>query len=154
MKISHNIAHYVIGGAALVLAGYGTVAHKAPAEPVGIHQAGRLDWPSLGQDDTIALGETLKAVSPGRVTLYCSAPSCHDLELDLDDAFQIAGWQSEFETRFVDSEAAQGLSVGPPGHDAENLAAALFKATGLEATIVPIDGIDGVGIIIGKTGTR
>ena len=153
MAINHNIAHYCIGGAALLLAGTAVLHPKAPAEPVGIHQAavpGRMDWASLGQDKTIALSDALKGVQPGRVTLYCSASSCDGFEKDLDDAFQLAGWQSDFETRFVDSENAKGLSVGPPGLDAENLAAALSKATGIEATIVPIDGIEGVGIIIGK----
>jgi hypothetical protein len=155
MTINHNVAHYVIGGVALVLAGT-AVLKPAPGlvHEAAIHQVqkpSRMDWANLGQDKTVALGEALKGVKPGKVTLFCSAPSCHDFQADLDDAFQIAEWRSDFETRFVDSEASAGLFVGPPGGDAENLVAALAKTTGIEATVVPIDGIEGVGIIIGKT---
>jgi hypothetical protein len=154
MPINHTVAHYVIGGAALVLATAAVLKPApAPVHEAAIHQVqkpSRMDWASLGEEKTIALGEALKGVKPGKVTLFCSAPSCHDFQADLDDAFQIADWRSDFETRFVDSEGSSGLSVGPPGADAENLAAALAKATGIEATIVPIDDIEGVGIIIGK----
>jgi hypothetical protein len=154
MPINHNVAHYVIGGAALLLASTAVLKPApAPVHEAAIHQvqkASRFDWESLGQDKTIALGESLKGVAPGKVTIYCSRPSCHDLQLDFDDAFQIAGWHSDFESRYVDSEADNGVFVGPPGPDAEALAAALLRSTGLEATVVPIDGIDGVGIIIGN----
>jgi hypothetical protein len=155
MAINHNVAHYVIGGAALMLASYGTLTPaSAPVHEAAIHQVqkpSRFDWASLGQEKTESLGGALKAIPPGKVTIYCSAPSCHDLQLDLDDAFQLAGWSADFEGRYVDSEGEKGIFVGPPGPSAETLAAALAKTTGLEATIVQIDGIEGVGIIIGKT---
>jgi hypothetical protein len=153
MAINHNIAHYCIGGAALLLAGSAILKPSpAPVHEAAIRQVqkpSRFDWSSLGQDKTDALGEALKG--SGNVTIFCSQSSCHDLQLDLDDAFQIAGWKSEFESRFVDSESERGIFVGPPGHDAEALAATLAQTTGLEATIAPIDGVEGVGIIIGKT---
>src|ERR1700721_1143044 len=107
MTLNHNIAHYCIGGAALLLAGTAVLQPKAPTEPVGIHEAaqpGRLDWPSLGEDKTDALGESLKGVAPGKVTIYCGQSRCHGLMLDLDDAMQIAGWKSDFEERQVESE--------------------------------------------------
>jgi hypothetical protein len=161
MPINHNVAHYVIGGAALMLASYGAVQPKAPAEPVGIHQdakPSRLDWPALGEDKTTALGEALKDVAPGQVTIYCGQSRCHGLMLDLDDAMQIAGWKSDFEERQVESENETGIFVGPPGQDAENMIAALAKI-GLDATVVGISDeygqrIDGVGIIIGKSGKQ
>ena len=59
MKISHNIAHYVIGGTALVLAGVGTVQTNTPQPPIPIHDTAipsRHDWPALGQEKTEALG--------------------------------------------------------------------------------------------------
>jgi hypothetical protein len=158
MIINHNIAHYVIGGAALLLASYGALSPApAPVHEAAIHQIqkpSRSDWASLGQDKTEALGEALKGVKVQKVRIYCNRPSCHDLALDLDDAFQIAGWQSDFEDRAVDSEDDRGLFVGPPGEAAEALAAALEKSTGLQATVVPIDNIDGIGIIIGRTGPK
>lgn len=154
MPLNHNIAHYVIGGAAIILAGAAVMKPApAPIHEAAVHQVqkpSRMDWASLGQDKTIALGDELKGVAPGQVTLFCSAPFCHDFQADLDDAFQLAGWDSQFETRFVDSEGERGLFVGPPGPDADNLAAAIASATGIIPSIVPIDGITGVGIIIGK----
>jgi hypothetical protein len=159
MPLNHNVAHYCIGGAALLLAGYGSVQPKAPAEPIGIHEAAkpsRLDWPALGEDNTVALGEALKGVSPGKVTIYCGQSRCHGLMLDLDDAMQLAGWKSDFEERQVESESEKGIFVGPPGQEAEDMISALAKV-GLEASVVGISDeyghrIDGVGIIIGKTG--
>ena len=75
---------------------------------------------------------------------------------DLDDAMQLAGWKSDFEERQVESENEKGIFVGPPGQDAENMIAALGKI-GFEGTAVGINDeygrpIDGVGIIIGKSG--
>jgi hypothetical protein len=159
VAINHNIAHYVIGGAALVLAGYGSIQPKAAVEPAGIHEAAkpsRLDWPALGSDKAIALAESLKGMAPGKVTIYCGQSRCHGFMLDLDDAMQIAGWKSDFEERQVESENEKGIFVGPPGQEAENMIAALSKI-GLDATIVGISDeygqrIDGVGIIIGKSG--
>jgi hypothetical protein len=160
MAINHNIAHYVIGGAALMLASYGTLAPaQAPVHETAIHEVqkpSRLDWPALGEDKTAALGESLKGLPPGKVTIYCAQSRCHGLMLDFDDAMQIAGWKSDFEERQVESENERGVFVGPPGQDAENLAAALTKV-GFDATIVGISDeygqtIDGVGIIIGKSG--
>lgn len=153
----HTKLHYAGIALALGLSSTALLHKPAPVHEAAIHQLqkpSRFDWPSLGQEKTEALGEALKGVSPEKVTIYCPSPSCHDLQLDLDDAFQSAGWSAEFEERFVDGESEHGIFVGPPGPGAEALAAALAKTTGVEATIVPIDGIEGVGIIIGKTGTR
>lgn len=152
MAINHTKAHYVIGLTALALAGFGA------AKPSTVHEAAvheiqkpsQFDWASLGQQKTEALGDALKGMKPGKVTIYCATPECHDLSLDLDDAFQLADWRRHQQNLPVDSEEEDGIFVGPPGEDAENLAAALSKFTGLEPHIVPIGKIDGVGIIIGK----
>jgi hypothetical protein len=157
--MNHNLNHYIIGLGALALAGTALVHGKPPAEPVGIHQAaqpGRLDWASLGEDKTTALGESLKDMAHGKVTIYCGQSRCHGLMLDLDDAMQLANWKSDLEERQVESENETGIFVGPPGQDAENMVAALAKV-GLDASIVGISDehgqrIDGVGIIIGKSG--
>jgi hypothetical protein len=151
---THTKLHYAGIALALGLSSTALVHTPASVHDAAVHQVqkpSRFDWASLGQDKTIALGEALKGVAPGKVTIFCSQPHCHDLQLDLDDAMQLAGWQSDFEGRYVDSEGDKGIFIGPPGPEAENLAAALAKATGLQASIVPIDGIDGLGIIIGKT---
>jgi hypothetical protein len=156
--INHNVAHYVIGGAALLLASYGAVQPKAPVETVVVQHVvqrpGRADWPALGEGKIEALAEALTGMSPVKVTIYCGQPHCNELKLDLDDAFQLAQWQSQFEERMVESEADKGIFVGPPGQDAENMVAALAKV-GLDAKIVFISDennqpIDGVGIIIGR----
>src|SRR4051812_3697014 len=119
MKINHSVANYVIGAAAITLAGY-AVVKPAPAalHEAAIHQVmkpSRFDWPSLGQDKTISLGETLQRMKAGKVSLYCSSPTCADLRMDIDDAMQIAGWASTFEDMPVESEGNQGIFVGPPG---------------------------------------
>lgn len=162
MKLNHTVATYALGGAALALAGFGTLKPAPlPVHEAAIHQIqkpGRLDWPSIGEDKTIALGEALLGVQPGKVTIYCAAPSCHDLQLDLDDAMQIAKWNSEFEARVVDSESDNGIFVGPPGPQAKNLISQLGKI-GLHAEEVGITDekgqpIAGLGIIIGKSGAN
>ena len=153
----HNKLHYAGIALALGISSTALLHKPSPVHEAAVHQVqkpSRFDWPSVGQEKTEALGEALRGVSPGKVTIYCPAPSCHDLALDLDDAFQVAEWTAQFEERFVDSESENGIFVGPPGPDAEALKAALEKTTGFEVNIVPIDNIDGVGIIIGKTGTR
>jgi hypothetical protein len=88
------------------------------------------------------------------VTIFCRDATCHDLQLGLDDAFLVAEWREDLQTLPVDSEEDKGIFVGPPGDAAEFVAAELKQQTGLEASIVPIDGIEGLGIIIGKTGNR
>jgi hypothetical protein len=150
---THTKLHYAGIALALGLSSTALVHTPTPVHDVAVHEIqrpSRFDWASLGQDKTIALGDALKSLGPHKLTIFCSEPHCHDLQLDLDDATQLAGWESQFEVRYVDSEGDKGISVGPPGPDAENLAAALAKATGLHAEIVPIDGLDGLGIIIGK----
>ena len=160
MKLNHTVFGYVVGGSALVLAGYATVTkpvdHPAPPAVHGEVNPGRLDWPVLGEAKTIALGEAMHGVKPGKVTLYCASPSCVELRKDLDDAFQIAQWDADSEDRLVDSEAEHGIFVGPPGDEAQNLIVQLEKV-GLHAQEVGITDdsghpIQGLGIIIGKSG--
>jgi hypothetical protein len=162
MKINHTVLGYVVGGSALVLAGYAAVPkaadHPTPPAVHGEVHPGRLDWPVLGEARTIALGEAMHGAKPGKVILYCASPACVELRKDLDDAFQIAQWDADFEDRLVDSEAEHGIFVGPPGDEAQNLIAQLEKV-GLSAKEVGItdDGghpIQGLGIIIGKSGVK
>ena len=156
MAINHNVAHYVIGASALALASYATVHAKQPQLiPAAVHQSVRaspFDWPGFGQDKTIALADAVRGLPPGNATIFCSRLSCHELRLDINDAFRLAEWKTEFEDGVVDAESDTGISVGPPGPGADVVAAALKVATGVKPNIVQIDGIDGVGIIIGKTG--
>lgn len=159
MKINHTVTQYAIGLGALALA---TNANVSPApvstDPAAIHAAqkpSRFDWPVLGQDKTIALGEEIARSRPVKITVYCSTTTCNSLARDLDDAFQIADVPSTLESRQVDSEQDEGVFVGPPGDAAEFVVASLKKATGIDATIVGITdekgkNIEGVGVIIGK----
>lgn len=169
MKINHTIMHYILGAAALAGAGAAYV-HKPEVQlvPTAVTQqvtnikVGHHDWPSLGEDKTIALGEALNTIGnkmddgsrKKKVTLFCASTACQNIRNDIDDAFQIAWWERDFEDRFVDSEGDVGLYVGPPGKDAEALAAAFKKNTGIEAVIVPIDGIKGLGVIMGKSAVK
>lgn len=153
MPMNHTKNLYLIGATALALGGYGAFSTPAPVHDSAVHKIERpsqYDWASLGQEKTENLGAALKGVKPGKVTIFCGAPTCHDLALDIDDAFQLAEWHRDIQSLPVESEVERGIFIGPPGQDAENLAAALLKATGLEASIVPIGNLDGVGIIIGK----
>lgn len=157
MKIPHTTLHYAIGAAAI---GIGALSmaqknHNVYIEqPVAGHvetvKESRFAWPALGQDKTIQLGEALAHAAPGKVTIFCNTFDCRNFRTDLDDAMQIADWNTAFEDRFVDSESEEGLFVGPPGADAESLASVLHAATGVDIKIVPISDIEGVGIIIGK----
>lgn len=155
MKINHTVAHYVIGGTALVLAASANISpSSAPVHESAVHNVmkpSRFDWAALGQDKVIALGEALKGTAPGKVKIFSATEESHELALDFDDAFQIAGWQDEIEGRQVESENDYGIFVGPPGDAAEAFKAIIHKTTGIDPEIVPIDGIDGVGLIIGKT---
>ena len=165
MKINHNIFHYVIGAVALA-AGFYAIAQPpvsvisstgfgASAYGTPVSRTSRFEWPSLGMDKTIALGDALtKLHTPSKATLYCSSQTCQTLRADIDDAMQIAGWYADFEDRPVDSEADHGICVGPPGAEAAYLARELKVATGTEVTTCPIDGIEGLGIIIGKSDGR
>lgn len=155
MKINHTVTQYAIGGVALALASFGVLHQPAPVHEASVHvvqRASKFDWPALGQDKTIALGEALEGVRPAKIMVYCQASTCHELALDLDDAFQIAGWVDALESSQVESQEDQGIFVGPPGPEAENFVAILKKTTGIDAKIVGITGIEGIGIIIGKTG--
>lgn len=160
MKIYHHLNHYIIGGVALAL-GTSAFLAKNPnhdvivQQPVSGHvetvKPSRFAWPSLDQDKTIALGENLTTLGPHKVTLFCANFDCQNLRTDIDDAFQIAGWNSSFEDQHVDSESDVGLFVGPAGRDAENLAGALEKALNVKVSIVAIDlPIGQLGVIFGK----
>lgn len=159
--MNHHLNNYVIGGLALTLAAAGYYdADRALKHAVNLDSAvshiapevhSRLSWPSLTQDQTIALGEALKRLSSSTsVTIYCASSNCAALRNDLDDAFQIAGWPSTFEDQFVDSEEDEGLFVGPVNSEAADLAGTITGATGIAVKPVGIDGIKGVGVIIGK----
>jgi hypothetical protein len=153
---NHTKLHYA--GIALALGLSSTALIHQPTSQVNVtHQVqrqGRADWPSLGEDKTEQLADALKAIGPGKVTIYCGQPHCNELKLDLDDAFQLAGWNSDFEERLVESEADKGIFVGPQGDAANDMIKALGKI-GIEAKPVGISDennqpIDGLGIIIGR----
>jgi hypothetical protein len=155
MPIDHNKVHYLIGVAALALGLHGALREKPNVQIVsaapGTEKHSQFEWPSLGQERTIALGEALPKDKLKKVWLFCDKPECRALMVDLDDAMQIGGVDDDFETRSVDSEIDKGVFVGPPGDAANALAAALKDTTGIDPSIVGIDGLDGgVGIIIGK----
>lgn len=163
MKINHTVTHYAL--AAVLAGGLLAVHSEKPAPqlvPAAMHSSvkpDRHDWPVLGQEKTIALAEAIQArgQATGLVTIFCASVSCHDFRTDLDDAFQLADWKTEFEDRPVESEADHGLFVGPPGKAADDMVKELKHAAGIEATIVGITDengkdIKGIGIIIGKAG--
>lgn len=145
--------HYVIGAAALGMASYATVSPPSVQHEAAIHEIqkpSKFDWASLTPAEVSDLGDALKDGKNHKVTVFCRDATCHDLQLGLDDAFQVANWNESIETLPVDSEEDRGIFVGPPGPEADFVRAQLEKITGLNAKIVPIDGIEGVGIIIGK----
>jgi hypothetical protein len=164
----HNLMNYIIGFAALFLVIGVAVDERSGtsnlddhvhrldfaldfavnhATPVASHNA----WTSLTSDQTIALGEAIKALNyDDGVTLYCSTIECVTLRNDLDDAFQIAGWSTDFESREVESESDLGVAVGPPGKTANKLATIIVNKTGLPVSVVDIDLKQGLGVIIGK----
>lgn len=158
----HHIAHYAI--AAVIAVGL-VGAHEekinqsfvptTEVREVTHVRASRFDWPTLGEKKTIDLGESLSKIDPKKkhhVTLLCASSTCETFRTDLDDAFQIAWWESDFEDRPVDSEGDHGLFVGPPGPEADKIATMLHEATGVPVALVPISDIEGeVGIIIGKS---
>jgi hypothetical protein len=156
MPINHTKLHYA--GIALALGLSSTALLNKPDASLSVthvvQRPGRADWAALGPDKTQALADALKGMKPVKVTIYCGQPHCNELKLDLDDSFQIVGWQSDFEERLVESEADKGIFVGPPGDAANDMVAALAKI-GLKASVVGITDenskpIDGVGIIIGR----
>jgi hypothetical protein len=114
-------------------------------------QASKFAWPSLTQDQTVALGELLKRSLPGRVVvIWCPGIDCTALQSDFDDAFQIAGLKSDFDRRPVESNDDTGLFVGPPGPDAERLVRAIASTTGFHATVVEAPRDKPLALIIGK----
>jgi hypothetical protein len=119
--------------------------------PPNAARASRVTWPSLGMDRTIAIGEAVKALGPGQVIIYCANSDCHDLMTDVDDAMQIADWNSDFERRHIDAQAEQGLFVGPKGNTlASKVAAIIAGATGYTVGLIDMDETGPLGIVIGK----
>lgn len=161
MKLNHTKIQYTIGAAALALAINSNVHPPLQvvsstgfgASPYGVSAAkiSRFEWPSLGMDKTIALGEALKSLPEQKVTLFCGGLNCQNLRTDIDDALQIAGWSSTFEDRPVDSESETGVFVGPPGEAAGHLIQTLKIATGIDARPVDVGNVTGLAVIIGKS---
>jgi hypothetical protein len=156
-----DIHHKVLYGAVatLTLGLVGTSVHQERALVATIKmipsagdvvpgRVSRHAWPALGQDATIKLGEALTSAPRVPITLYCSNLDCEQLMLDLDDAMQLAGLEAHFERRPVDAESEPGIFVG--GAWTEVFKKTLAETTGLAVVITQIDGIDGVGIIIGR----
>jgi hypothetical protein len=118
--------------------------------PPGAARASRLTWPSLGQDKTIAIGEALKALGKDGSIIYCANSDCHDLMTDLDDAMQIADWNSDFERRPIDVQSEAGLFVGPKDNPlAAKVAGIIAEVTGYPVGLIEMDGA-ALGIVIGK----
>lgn len=138
MMNGHDWAHYGIGALAIILVGSvnqnvaGRIDKLTAAQHQGIAvPAPRNAWPVVKPDAVIALGESLKLQTPPpSVEIWCPEISCQAMAADIDDAFQIAGWDSDFNAMRIDANDDQGVSVGPPGAAATTLAAALAKAVG------------------------
>lgn len=164
----HHITNYVIGGAALVLAGGALVyaskntgkltdqvdqitaaAHTGVALPVP-----RNSWPALGQAKTIALADALKKLpTPKMVNIWCPDLSCRALAADIDDAFQIAGWKDDDQPERIESNDEIGIAVGPPGTEALKLSYALGEVINFDHTptrIVDMPPGSPLSVIIGK----
>lgn len=124
------------------------LSSKLEALAVGPVRSVRGSWPALGQEKTIVLGEALKGTA--KVTIFCPDASCVDLRDDLDDAFQIAGWESTFSSTVMLGDDDVGLLVGPPGEAANALGSALAIATGSSVMVIPMKVYGDLGIIIGK----
>ena len=156
----HHIANYCIGAAALLTAitAVGVANHRPPQIERTVVQASqiapqarpsRAAWPSLGQAATIKIGETLAgARSKPAATIYCNSVDCDALMHDIDDAFQIADWPTDFERGYVDAESDRGLFVGPASNATAQLIALALRAGGLQPTHLP-DMPPGA-IVIGK----
>jgi hypothetical protein len=137
----------------LPLVATGQQQKSQPQLPMHLDATQRYAWPSLGMDKTIALGEALQSLpSKTRVVIWCPGLDCLALQSDLDDAFQIANWDSDFDRRRVDSNDDTGLFVGPRGERADRLAAAIEKATGIHVELVdaPSLQIETINLYIGK----
>lgn len=109
-------------------------------------------WPGLGQEKTIAIGEALTGGEGSRVTIYCASLDCRSLSDDLDDAFQIAGWPSDFERRVAMGPTERGLFIGPDGPLTRKLRDAIAKTLpDTPVGIVPlaVEG-GGIGVMFGK----
>lgn len=161
MKINHTIAQYTIGILALAGATYAinetstSVPPTAEVREVPRAHTSKFDWPDLTQQETEDLGELLNTLNPEQnkhITIFCNISACQNFRADIDGAFQIGWWTHDWEDVYVESEHEQGISVGPPGEDAEAVKAAIEKVTNYPVQIVPIHDIPGVGIIIGKHG--
>ena len=157
----HHVAHYAIAAVLAVVAGsgYWTATHEPKAvqithvDPsVGFAEAApkpiRGAWPGLGQDKTIKLGEALQKLGPAKVTIFCTSERCKVLMSDLDDAFQIAGWDDEEETSVMGDGV--GLMVGPPGPKADGFREALGKVVSGPITVVDMRVDTDLGLFIGK----
>lgn len=162
----HHALNYAIGVAGLVTAitAVGIANHKPPQIVRTVVQASqvaptarpsRAAWPALGQAATIKIGEALAKAREDwpdtrpwpnpTVTIYCNSSDCDALMHDLDDALQIAEWESDFERAHVDAESEPGLFIGPkdsPVAKALMDALAQFHPQPVETT--------GPAIIIGK----
>jgi hypothetical protein len=153
----HDIAHYVIGGAAVLLAVLGHNASNTRMDKLTATQhqavqvpAPRNAWPAIKPDDVVALGESLKSQNkPAAVEIWCPEISCQALAADIDDAFQIAGWDSDFNSMRIDSNDDQGVSVGPDDARARGLADLLGKALGQHVGVVDMPPGTPLSVIIG-----
>src|SRR5258708_36026957 len=111
--MNHHLMNYIIGGSAMAIAVGGLVldhnrierlmdrtAHNSAAiSHLAPGKYSRLAWPALSQEQVIALGEALKKLKPVKTTIFCASENCAALRTDFDDAFQIAGWETDFQDR-------------------------------------------------------
>jgi hypothetical protein len=133
MSKSIAVLALVVSATSLAL----SVTPTKPPAPAAVRVT-RLAWPSLGMDKTIVLGEALKKLGTHDATIYCGNPDCRDLMHDVDDALQIAGWDSDFYQDGSPASLPPGLYVGPKGAEGvEDVAAAIATATGVTPQIIP-----------------
>jgi hypothetical protein len=167
----HHLAHYVIAGVLAVAGGaalwveHGRVSEVQARPPVVVYhpapggssiaesapRPNRFAWPSLGEQGTIQLGEALQKAGPAKVIIFCASEHCKDLEADIDDAFQIAGWADQEEGQVLVNGEEEGFIVGPPGAKADALKAGLGLVGLGPIAVAPMNvrGAD-VGLIIAK----
>lgn len=115
--------------------------------------AARSAWPALTSLQVITIGDALKnsGIAKAKVEIFCAADTCKSLEADIDDAFQLAGWDDDFEGSPALGADEVGLLIGPPGNVADALKAALTAVMPtVSVRIVPLKADGDAGIIIGR----
>jgi hypothetical protein len=150
--MNHTPIHYVIGFAALALAGSALLARPVSTtivQPVKQATAsGKINpyaWGELEQREVNALQKQLETVEKKPVTIFCSDSNCQDITLDFDNAFESAHWSTDIQRPMIDDVVGLWTS-------SQDIADAIARATGgrLTASVGPWRDKDGIALAIGK----